>query len=148
MSTAARRHLRRSRGLPTWRIVRYADDFVILVHGSENDTHALREEIAAVLAPMGLRLSMAKTSVQHMRDGFEFLGFHIQWRRKAGTAKWCPAPSALTSSKPPLQHGRNNPGPVEPRPPGPPAGPPSHPDPKITNCSTAQPPSRASHPSA
>jgi RNA-directed DNA polymerase len=25
MSTAARRHLRRSRGLPTWRIVRYAD---------------------------------------------------------------------------------------------------------------------------
>ncbi len=28
----------------------------------------------------------------------------------------------------------------------PPAGPPSYPDPKITNCSAAQPPSRASHP--
>jgi hypothetical protein len=33
-------------------------------------------------------LSAAKTSVQHMRDGFEFLGFRIQWRRKAGTSKW------------------------------------------------------------
>ena len=37
---------------------------------------------------MGLRLSAAKTSVRHMRDGFDFLGFRIQWRRKAGTSKW------------------------------------------------------------
>jgi RNA-directed DNA polymerase len=88
MSTASRRHARRSMGLPTWRIVRYADDFVVLVHGSENDARALREEIAGVLAPAGLRLSAAKTSVRHLRDGFDFLGFHIQWRRKAGTSKW------------------------------------------------------------
>jgi len=88
MSTASRRHARRAMGLPTWRIVRYADDFVILVHGSKDDAHALREEIAAVLAPAGLRLSAAKTSVRHMRDGFDFLGFRIQWRRKAGTNKW------------------------------------------------------------
>jgi RNA-directed DNA polymerase len=87
MSTAARRHVRRSKGLPTWRIVRYADDFVILVHGTENDARALREKIAGVLAPVGLRLSAAKTSVRHLRDGFDFLGFHIQWRRKAGTNK-------------------------------------------------------------
>ena len=58
------------------------------MHGSENDAHALREEIAEVLAPAGLRLSAAKTSVRHMRDGFDFLGFHIQWRRKRGTTKW------------------------------------------------------------
>src|ERR1039457_4906129 len=59
-----------------------------------------------------------------------------------------PATGPLTSSKPPLQHGKNNPGPVESPATGPAAGPPSYPDPKITNCSAAQPPSRASHASA
>ena len=36
MSTSMRRHTRRKKGLPNWRIVRYADDFVILVHGTED----------------------------------------------------------------------------------------------------------------
>jgi RNA-directed DNA polymerase len=58
------------------------------VHGTEADAHALREDVAAVLAPMGLRLSEAKTSVRHFDDGFDFLGFRIQWKRKAGTNKW------------------------------------------------------------
>jgi RNA-directed DNA polymerase len=88
MSTSMRRQTRRKKGLPNWRIVRYADDFVVLVHGTESDAHALREEIATVLAPMGLRLSQAKTSVRHMSEGFDFLGFHIQWKRKPGTQKW------------------------------------------------------------
>jgi RNA-directed DNA polymerase len=88
MSTSMRRSTRRKKGLPNWRIVRYADDFVILVHGTDHDVHTLREEIATVLAPMGLRLSAAKTSVRHMDEGFDFLGFHIQWKRKAGTSKW------------------------------------------------------------
>ena len=30
----------------------------------------------------------AKTRVVHMSDGFDFLGFRIQWRRKRGTNKW------------------------------------------------------------
>ena len=34
MSTPTRRALRRRKGLPNWRIVRYADDFVVLVHGT------------------------------------------------------------------------------------------------------------------
>ncbi len=88
MSTSMRRSYRRMKGLPNWRIVRYADDFVILVHGTESDAHALREDVAEVLAPIGLRLSPAKTSVRHFSDGFDFLGFHIQWKRKAGTNKW------------------------------------------------------------
>ena len=41
-----------------------------------------------MLAPMGLRLSPEKTRVVHMSEGFDFLGFHIQWRRKRGTNKW------------------------------------------------------------
>jgi RNA-directed DNA polymerase len=36
---------------------------------------------------MGLRLSPAKTRIVHMGDGFGFLGFRIQWRRKRGTSK-------------------------------------------------------------
>ena len=58
------------------------------MHGTEADAHALREDVAAVLAPMGLRFSEAKTWVRHFRDGFDFLGFHIQWKRKAGTNIW------------------------------------------------------------
>jgi len=88
MSTAYLRSRRRVKGLPRWRIVRYADDFVVLVHGTQDHVEALREDIAQVLAPMGLRLSAAKTRVVHMSDGFDFLGFRIQWKRKRGTNKW------------------------------------------------------------
>ena len=85
MSTPRRRARRRAKDLPNWRIVRYADDFVVLVHGNQADVEALREVIADVLAPLGLRLSEAKTRITHMSDGFDFLGFRIQWRRKRGT---------------------------------------------------------------
>ena len=43
MSTQSRRAARRRKGLPTWRFVRYADDFAVLVHGSRHHTEALRE---------------------------------------------------------------------------------------------------------
>jgi Reverse transcriptase (RNA-dependent DNA polymerase) len=78
MSTPGKRSYRRSRGAPTWRIIRYADDFVILVHGTREDTEALREDVARMLAPMGLRLSPAKTQVVHMGDGFGVLGFPLR----------------------------------------------------------------------
>lgn len=88
MSTAYLRSRRRVKGLPRWRVVRYADDFVVLVHGTQAHVDSLLEDVAGVLAPMGLRLSQAKTRVVHMSDGFDFLGFHIQWKRKRGTNKW------------------------------------------------------------
>jgi RNA-directed DNA polymerase len=88
MSTSGKRAYRHSKARPTWRIVRYADDFVILVHGSREDTAALHEDVADMLAPLGLRLSAAKTQVVHMGDGFDFLGFRIRWKRKRGTNKW------------------------------------------------------------
>ncbi|WP_435060514.1 group II intron reverse transcriptase/maturase [Streptomyces sp. bgisy060] len=78
MATSHLRRRRRSAGCPNWRIVRYADDLVVLVDGTHDD----------VLQPLGLRLSEAKTQVVHMSDGFDFLGFRIQWRRKRGTDKW------------------------------------------------------------
>jgi RNA-directed DNA polymerase len=87
MSTPGKRGYRRSKGRPTWRLIRYADDFVILVHGSREDTEALREDVAQMLGPLGLRLSPAKTQVVHIDEGFDFLGFHIRRMRKRGTTK-------------------------------------------------------------
>jgi RNA-directed DNA polymerase len=75
----ARRKHRRAGG-STMRIVRYADDFVVMVNGTRDDAEALWGEVAAVLAPMGLRLSEEKTRVCHIDDGFDFLGWHIQRR--------------------------------------------------------------------
>jgi RNA-directed DNA polymerase len=72
-----KRERRRLKDLPNWRVVLYADDFVVLVHGTAQDTEALREEIAHMLLPIGLRLSPAKTQVVHMSERFDFLGFHI-----------------------------------------------------------------------
>jgi len=88
MAAGHRRARRRAQGLPNWRVCRYADDFVVLVHGTRDDAETLREEIAHVLAPLGLRLSEAKTRIVHMSKGFDFLGFRLQWRRKRGTDKW------------------------------------------------------------
>jgi RNA-directed DNA polymerase len=85
--TTYQRTKRRRAGLPNYRIVRYADDFVVMVSGSQAHAEALREDVAEVLAPMGLRLSEAKTKVCHIDEGFDFLGFHIQRRRKRGTGK-------------------------------------------------------------
>ncbi len=88
MATRSSRVRRRRKDLPNWRVIRYADDFAVLVHGTRADVEALREDVAVVLAPLGLRLSAAKTQIVHMSDGFDFLGFHIQWRRKHGTNQW------------------------------------------------------------
>lgn len=87
MSTAMRRRTRRRKGLGTWRLVRYADDFVIMVAGTRNNATALLSEVAEVLAPLGLNLSAQKTAVVHADEGFDFLGFHIRRRTKRGTRK-------------------------------------------------------------
>jgi RNA-directed DNA polymerase len=85
--TTYQRTKRRRAGLPNYRIVRYADDFVVMVSSSRAHAEALREEVAEVLAPIGLHLSAAKTKVCHVDEGFDFLGFHIQRKRKRGTGK-------------------------------------------------------------
>jgi RNA-directed DNA polymerase len=69
------------------RLVRYADDFVVMVHGARGDAEALWDEVGGVLAPMGLCLSEEKTRVCHIDEGFDFLGWHIQrqaWRSRTG----------------------------------------------------------------
>lgn len=84
-STKNDRDRRRRNGLPNYRLIRYADDFVVMVFGTDQHVHALRDEVEQVLAPMGLRLSEAKTRIAHIDEGFDFLGFRIQRRAKRGT---------------------------------------------------------------
>lgn len=77
----------RRAGVPVYRLVRYADDFVVMVGGTRRDAEALWDEVSTVLAPIGLRLSEEKTRVCHIDEGFDFLGFRIQrraWRGRAG----------------------------------------------------------------
>ncbi|WP_200309442.1 group II intron reverse transcriptase/maturase [Streptomyces adelaidensis] len=78
----ARRH---RHGLPNYRLIRYADDWCLMVFGSKADAEVLREEIAEVLSTMGLRLSPEKTLITHIDEGLDFLGWHIQRHRKRGT---------------------------------------------------------------
>jgi RNA-directed DNA polymerase len=77
----------RRQGVPAYRLVRYADDFVVMVAGTRDDADALWDEVSTVLAPIGLRLSAEKTRVCHIDEGLDFLGFRIQrrsWRGQPG----------------------------------------------------------------
>jgi RNA-directed DNA polymerase len=58
-----------------------------MVAGDCADAERLREEAAAVLLPMGLRLSAEKTAIVHIDQGFDFLGVRIQRHTKQGSAK-------------------------------------------------------------
>ena len=58
-----------------------------MVHGTREQAGKLREEAAAVLAPLGLRLAEEKTRTVHIDEGFDFLGFTIRRMRKRGTSK-------------------------------------------------------------
>lgn len=71
-------------GTPLMRLIRYADDFVVMIRGTRADAQALRGEVQQVLSQVGLRLSEEKTKVTHIDEGFDFLGWHIRRRRKRG----------------------------------------------------------------
>jgi RNA-directed DNA polymerase len=86
-STTAQRAKRRRLGLPNYRLVRYADDWCLIINGTKAHAQALREEIAGVLATMGLRLSQDKTLITHIDEGLDFLGWRIQRHRKRGTTR-------------------------------------------------------------
>jgi RNA-directed DNA polymerase len=59
----------------------------VLVAGTRAHAEALRDEAAAVLAPMGLRLSAEKTRIAHIDAGFDFLGFRVRRQGKRGTGQ-------------------------------------------------------------
>ena len=58
-------------------LIRYADDFVCLCESKEDALQA-KEEINIWLKTRGLELSMEKTKIVHITEGFDFLGFNIR----------------------------------------------------------------------
>jgi RNA-directed DNA polymerase len=80
------RQKRIRQGVPACRLVRYADDFVVMVRGTRADAEALLQETSSVLSAVGLRLSLEKSRVCHIDEGLDFLGFRIQRRRWKGRA--------------------------------------------------------------
>ena len=66
------------------RLVRYADDFVLLCR--PGDGPALSERLKAHLQRKGLQLNETKTRVlDARRERFRFLGFEVSWRRSCNT---------------------------------------------------------------
>lgn len=57
LGSARGRYRHRERGGATFRLVRYADDFVIMTNGTRDHTEALWGEVADVLSGIGLRLA-------------------------------------------------------------------------------------------
>lgn len=103
MRTVSQRATRTRRGLGNWKLIRYADDFVVMVSGERDHAETLRDEVTGVLAPLGLRLAPEKTRVVHIDEGFDFLGFTIRRQRKRGAQKYYvytkPSKKAIQSIK-------------------------------------------------
>ncbi len=77
----------RAKGHPSYRMVRYADDFVVLVRGTRAQAEALKEQTAKLMSErLRLTLSPEKTRITHVDDGFDFLGFRIVRLPRPGRA--------------------------------------------------------------
>ncbi len=70
---------RRQHGLPNVRFSRYADDWCVFLTRTDRKTaERLRDEIRDFLRETcGLDLSAEKTRITHVRNGYDFLGFHL-----------------------------------------------------------------------
>ena len=89
----------RRRGGATYRLVRYADDFVVMVFGTREHAVAVQGEVADVLSSMGLRLAPEKTQVVSIDEGFDFLGFqrHPQKGSQRSYVYSYPSKKSMTS---------------------------------------------------
>ena len=80
---------RRRAGLGNCILTRYADDFVILCNGPRVEVDRIREEARQELwERLHLELSVEKTHITHVTDGFDFLGYHLQWKLPRNGKPW------------------------------------------------------------
>lgn len=78
---------RRKSGLGNFIYARYADDFVVLCNGPKGDALAIRDELHSFLTTsLHLKLSLEKTKVTHLNEGFTFLGFLLKRGKSAKKA--------------------------------------------------------------
>ena len=75
----AKRRAGKDGAAPPCEIVRYADDFVVMVRGTREQAMQLKAKIADFLSgELHMELSPEKTLVTHIDDGFVFLGFQVR----------------------------------------------------------------------
>lgn len=80
---------RRKTGIGNCILTRYADDFVILCNGPRAEVERLREEAKQVLwDELRLELSLEKSRITHVTEGFDFLGYHLQWKLPKSGKPW------------------------------------------------------------
>jgi RNA-directed DNA polymerase len=77
----------RRRGGATYRLVRYADDFVVCVAGERRHAERLIAQTEQVIAPLGLALAAEKTRVVHIDEGIDFLGWRIKRQRRGSDGR-------------------------------------------------------------
>jgi RNA-directed DNA polymerase len=63
-------------------VVRYADDFVLFCE-SQEDAELAMQITVDWLKKRGLEFSSEKTSIVHLSEGFDFLGFHVRQYKSA-----------------------------------------------------------------
>lgn len=83
----SQRQKRRAAGTGNCKMVRYCDDFVVVSNGTLAEAKAVKEELKDFLrTALHLELSEEKTTITHINEGIDFLGFHIQRVNPEG--KW------------------------------------------------------------
>jgi len=60
-------------------LIRYADDFVVIARTREQIIEYVLPKLKLFLMERGMKLNEAKTHIVHRTDGFDFLGFNIQF---------------------------------------------------------------------
>ncbi|MBK5945777.1 group II intron reverse transcriptase/maturase [Rhodobacter veldkampii DSM 11550] len=76
------------RGRPGFYVVRYADDFVLLVQGTRKDAEIERQALAQFLQEeLRMELSMEKTKITDVREGFDFLGYRVAQKKMPSTGR-------------------------------------------------------------
>jgi RNA-directed DNA polymerase len=65
-------------------VVRYADDFCVFCE-SQEDAETAQQVLTDWLSERGLTLSAEKTTIVHLMEGLNFLGFHIRLYRASNT---------------------------------------------------------------
>ncbi len=59
------------------KMIRYADDFIILTKTKE-EAESVLSKTEAFLSELGLKIKKEKTAVKHIKDGFQFLGMRFE----------------------------------------------------------------------
>jgi RNA-directed DNA polymerase len=59
-------------------LIRYADDFIVTANSKEILENMVKPLIEEFLSIRGLQLSLEKTKITHITEGFDFLGQNIR----------------------------------------------------------------------